>query len=354
MKKQEFNNPQERRLKFAEAGVLFVLVLALTIFIGVRVATRDEAEEFVAQTVVTEETVVPSEETVQPAVVETEIAADTVEVAAETPTPRIVTYAAAEKAYFDGRYDEAADLFNLYTDEHPANAWGFFMLGLSQWKAGDPATAADAFQAALTIKPDHVKSLINHGRVLLELDRAEEARAQVALALAANPESSDARRVMGRIQHSLGELDAAAASYLEVLRAKGDDAWSLNNLGLIRIEQGRYAEAAAPLAKAAAIRPEIACIQNNLGVALERMGHYTAAAEAFAAALAVDSGYEKAEVSLARVAGREEASDAAPLDLAALAASFDPGSPVEDGMEVAAAAGNDAVQPPREDDEPRD
>ena len=339
MKKQELNTPQERKMKFAEAGVMFVLIMALTIFIGVRVATHGDDDELVTEPVVVTEAAetavtVDSEYT---AVHPDEIAAEPVdEVVAEvveTPEPRIVTYAEAEKAFFERKYDEAADMFSIYTDDHPANAWGFYMLGLSEWKAGDNDAAEEAFIYALEIKPDHAKSLINYGRVLLELDRQDEAKAQIELALAANPGSSVATRVLGRIQHNQGLLEEAAASYLTVLRAKEDDAWSLNNLGLIRIQQGRYEEALPALAKAVQIDPAVACFQNNLGMALERTGHITAAGEAYAAALEADEGYAKADISLARVSELTEAADNMPVDLAVLADSF---SAVDD-MEVAAA-----------------
>jgi hypothetical protein len=72
MTRQEFTNPQERKMKFAEAGVLFVLVLALTIFVGVKVASRgDEGivapEPVVAVAEATSETV-EQIETAEPAV----------------------------------------------------------------------------------------------------------------------------------------------------------------------------------------------------------------------------------------------------------------------------------------------
>jgi tetratricopeptide (TPR) repeat protein len=245
---------------------------------------------------------------------------------------QVITYAEAEKAYFDRRYEEAADMFNLYTDEHPTNAWGFYMLGLSEWKAGAPDAAEEAFIYALEIKPDHVKSLINYGRVLLEQDRQDEARSQIELALAANPGSTAATRVLGRIQHNQGLLEEAATSYLTVLRTTEDDAWSLNNLGLIRIQQGRYEEALPALAKAVQIESEVACFQNNLGVALERTGHFNAAGQAYTAALETEGGYEKADISLARVSERTEAEDNMPVDLTVLADSFS----AETGVEVAA------------------
>ncbi|MCK9997130.1 MAG: hypothetical protein KAH56_12725, partial [Candidatus Krumholzibacteria bacterium] len=124
MKKQEFNNPQDRKMKFAEAGVLFVLVLALTIFVGVRVASHGDSEIIVSDTVVaTEMTATEQTGMNEPAVTAEadhpdKIAADSVAVVVEAPEPKIVTYAMAEKAYFDRKYDDAVELFAIYTEEH--------------------------------------------------------------------------------------------------------------------------------------------------------------------------------------------------------------------------------------------
>ncbi len=336
MKKQESNTPQERKMKFAEAGVMFVLVMALTVFIGVKVASHGNGEELITEPVIVTETTV-TVEAEHPSEIAAEPAAEIVAEVVEAPEPRVVTYAEAEKAFFDRKYDEAADMFGIYTDKHPANAWGFYMLGLSEWKAGDNDAAEEAFVYALEIKPDHAKSLINYGRVLLEQGRQDEAKTQIELALAANPASNVATRVLGRIQHNQGLLEEAASSYLTVLRTKEDDAWSLNNLGLIRIQQGRYEEALPALAKAAQIDSSVACFQNNLGMALERTGHITAAGEAYAAALKTDEDYAKADISLARVSELTEDADQMPVDLAVLADSFS----AADDMEVAAARDDD-------------
>jgi tetratricopeptide (TPR) repeat protein len=351
MKKQ--NIKSEKKLKLAEAGIMFALVLGLTIFLGVHFSGTDEAEIAALGTIpastteIIDEQSVPVSET--PVLVESDPvetvsveATEAVEIINEEPEPRVVTYAMAEAAYFDRDFELASDLFNQYTDEHASNAWGFYMLGLSQWKAGEADVAEESFLAALELKPDHQKSLVNYGRVLIELDRSNDARQQIEIALTVNPENISARRVLGRLQHNSGQLDAAAETYQVVLRTQQDDVWALNNLGLIRIEQERFAEALAPLAKAVSINSAVACIQNNLGVALERTGHFTAAGEAFAQALSVDSDYEKAEISLARLENLVEADDTVPVDLAALAAGFTvevvaEAAPEADDMEVAAA-----------------
>lgn len=322
MKKQPTNTSDERKMKFAEAGILFVLVLAITVFVGVRLTSLSGTDDVVAAAAVVTETESPVAEMPEIVVTEVpELAPASDETLAAEP-PRIVTYAMAEATYFEGNYAEAADLFDAYTADHSANAWGFFMLGLSEWKAGALDASEEAFIAALDIKPDHVKSLVNYSRVLIELERPAEARAQIELALQSAPKNVDANRMYSRICHNEGLLDEASDGYLKVLQIKGDDIWSLNNLGLIRIEQERFDEAVAPLAKAARLNTEVACIQNNLGVALERTGHYTAAAAAFEMALAADDSYEKADASLDRVSGLTEATNQPAVDLAALADGF--------------------------------
>ncbi len=329
MKKQPTTR-DERKIRFAEAGILFVLVLALTIFAGVRMARHAHLDDIVgvaeviteAESPVADTTPVDNGNFLASAADSTGIVAEIVPVESETIVLENVTYAMAEQTYFDGDYAAAADLFDAYTADHAANAWGFFMLGLSEWKAGDLDASEEAFIGALDLKPDHIKSLINYGRVLLEAERYGEARAQVERALLIVPENIDANRTYSRICHNEGRLTEAADSYLKVLRLQEDDVWSLNNLGLIRIQQGLYADAVAPLAKAAQLNSGIACIQNNLGLALERTGHYTAAVDAFEMALAADAGYAKADESLDRVSGLTEATDLASIDLVAMAAGF--------------------------------
>jgi Tfp pilus assembly protein PilF len=337
MKKQIQTPSQERRMKFAEAGILITLVMALAIFVGVRL-NGDGQQEITA--VQPEQNVVVEDESsaridsiiqgdaifqeTQPIIDEAEVALTVEEpVATEiTPESEPVTYAAAEKAFLAGDHEKAARMFSRYSDQHQDNAWGFYMLGLSEWKAGDPDGAEDAFLRALALKPDHLKSLVNYSRVLMDLGRNADALMQIEMALAVNPNSLDAVRVQGRVQHNLGQLDLATDSYRTVLSGREKDVWALNNLGLVLIEQEKFAEALAPLAKAALLDSSVACIQNNLGIALERTGHFTAAGEAFTRALEAEPGHSRATDSLARVAGLTEATDLVPVDLAAVAAGF--------------------------------
>jgi tetratricopeptide (TPR) repeat protein len=322
-----------RQMRFAEAGVLFVLILAVVVVVGVKVASRSGGptapaivETDAAPVAIV--TVANSETASDPATqVETETPALEVEVTSTVQPPAFVSYAEAEATYLEGRYGDAADLFALYTEQHSDNAWGYYMLGLALWKDGSPAAAEEALLAALERNPDHVKSLVNLGRVRLDLNRPDEARECCERAVQLDPDSPDAYRVLGRAYHNLDRSEAAVQAFQDALRRDESDAWSLNNLGLLLIEQERWDEALPPLAKAVDLRGDVACFQNNLGMALERSGRYAAAAEAYGHALDLNSSYAKAEVNLARVERLSESPDLPVLDLAALAASFQVGPP---------------------------
>ncbi|MBC8423747.1 tetratricopeptide repeat protein [bacterium] len=315
-----------RKLKLAEAGVLFVLVLGVAIAVGVNVAShQDETAPVevaeVVETTLPETTPVVAEIQPEPeAAVQPETPAETAYV---PPASAGEIYRDGEAAYHGGAYDQAADIFAVYVDRAPDNAWGHYMRGLSLWKAGALEDAELSLRAALVIAPDHTKSLVNLARVLLAQDRPEDALPVIAAADALLPGDGQVKRMTGRVLHNLGRVDKAIAAYREALTVDIDDVWALNNLGLLLIEDDRCDEAVAPLARAVGLAADTAVFQNNLGMALERSGHPGQAAEAYAAALAADAAYAKAEVSLARIETVAAARpDAAPLDLVAVAAAF--------------------------------
>jgi predicted Zn-dependent protease len=239
-----------------------------------------------------------------------------------TRAPANVSYADAETAFRHGRYTEATDLFTGFTEHNPENAWGFYMLGLSAWKAGDHEGSLEAFDQALRLDPNHRKSLLNSARVLLETARPKEALERIKQALAIEPLSSDGLRLLGRAHHELGEIPEAIDAYQRAIAIDDKDTWAMNNLGFIYIQQGRSEEALPPLARAVEIRGNVPVFQNNLGTALERAGHLAAARQAYEAALEADSTYTKASVALERVKSRGEGSDTAAVDLTALSSEF--------------------------------
>lgn len=261
-----------------------------------------------------------------------------------TDAPLVVSssYTDGEASFRAGRYDEAATIFGAYTDTKPENVWGHYMLGLSAWKAGDLNRAERAFDRALEVDADHVKTLINSSRVLLSLGRPADAQARIERVMELAPQSPDATRLFARARYEQGDVAGAVTSYQSALALDERDTWSMNNLGLLYLEQGQAETALGPLARAVELRSTSPVFQNNLGIALERTGHYTAAIKAFEAALTADSTYTKASVSLERVKGRTPSTEVDSIDLQGLAQEFalqirmwrDSAAPAADSVEA--------------------
>jgi tetratricopeptide (TPR) repeat protein len=212
-----------------------------------------------------------------------------------------VSFADAEAAYRARKYAEAAGLFKRYVADRPASGAGQFMLGMSAWKANDLATAEEAFDAALAIEPNHVKSLMNLARVRIEQKRSDEAIALLTRASSIQPGTGEVHRLLGRAYHAQGKADEAAEAYRHAIDLDGQDAWAMNNLALILLEQQQAEEALPLLAKAVELRKQTPAFFNNLGMALEHTGRFRAAATAYKDALTADAAYGRARQNLARV-----------------------------------------------------
>jgi len=213
-------------------------------------------------------------------------------------------------------------VFARYTQTKSENPWGYYMLGLSAWKAGDHDTAERAFEQALERDPRHVKSRLNLCRVLLDTHRPQDALVRVDEVLLIDPNSNDGYRLQGRAYRQLGQVDDAIRAYRHAIYIDNEDAWSMNNLGLIWIETERFDLALPPLARAVELNGAEAIFWNNLGMALEGTGHFRAAEEAYATAVDADDAYYNAEMNLARVKEVLEDPALEPVDLELAAERF--------------------------------
>jgi len=240
----------------------------------------------------------------------------------EPELPKTVSYEEAEAAYNEGKYGLAVELFNIYTDGRDQNPWGFYMLGLSAWKAEEYEYAEQSFEKALALAPNHVKSLLNLGRVLLDTGRPGEALVRIENAIELDPGSGVAWRLKGRALSQSGDSDGAIEAYRRAITIDDRDAWAMNNLALILIDREEFEEALLPLARAIEIDDSRAVFWNNLGMALERTGHYRSAEEAYGTAFEADDGHDRAYANLVRIRNVSEEPGMETVDLTELAHRF--------------------------------
>jgi Flp pilus assembly protein TadD len=236
--------------------------------------------------------------------------------------PKEVSYEDAEAAFNERRYNDAVELFTTYTERKSENPWGFYMLGLSAWKAGQFEQAETAFEQAIELDSQHVKSHINLARVYLDSDRPKQAVVRIEEALEIDSESSVAFRLKGRAYRQLGEKNEAIESYRHAIHVDNEDTWSMNNMALIYIEEGYFGDALPPLARAVQLDGENTIFLNNLGMALEGLGHFRAAEEKYRLAVTIDDSYEHANMNLARIEEVLEDPSIESIDLDAVAIAF--------------------------------
>ena len=186
--------------------------------------------------------------------------------------PPDVSYATAESAFTAHQYPVATEMFAAYTARRPENSGGYYMLGLSAWRAGQLDRAKEAFDGALVRDPKNVKALVNLARVLLEQDQATDALGRINDALAIDSGLGEGWRVLGRTEAKLGHTDAAVDAYQHALTIDSSDVWAYNNLGLVLIGAGRFTDAVDPLRHAVQLDSTVPVFSNNLGIALERSG----------------------------------------------------------------------------------
>ena len=217
-----------------------------------------------------------------------------------------VTFEIADSAYREHRYDDATTLFKTYTESRPTNPWGFYMLGLSAWKAGDRVQAESSFVQALNLDSTHVKSHLNLSRVLLESAEPESALVHIDAAIRLDSTSSEPLRLQGRAFEAMGKTDSAIVSYQRAIALDSTDVWAFNNLGALYIRLERFEEAIEPLKTAVERNDKVATFHNNLGMALERTGQFRAAESEYRAALAIEGTYGKAVTNLQRVESLKE------------------------------------------------
>ena len=228
-----------------------------------------------------------------------------------------VSFADGEAAFQAKHYAEATTLFDEYTARKPQNPWGHYMLALSAWKSGDLVKSEDAFETALRLDPQHMKSYVNLSRVLIDQKRYDDAIETLTKAGEIDPESVTVQRLLARTYSAQHKTDEAIDAYRRAIALDELDAWSMNNLGLLYLEQGFTEDAVPYLARAAELK-NMPAFFNNLGMALEHQGRFVAAAEAYKGALAADPGYTKSMQNLTRVAAVKSGPEE-PFDLAALA-----------------------------------
>ncbi len=168
----------------------------------------------------------------------------------------------------------------------PRTSWYNKGVGLDRQKRSEEAI--DAYNKALDINPNDVRSLFNKGVDLQMLGRVDEALACYDKALSITPNDGEVWSNKGIALRTLGRTEEAVQCYDRALELNPRDAGVWSNRGVALRGLGRTEEAIQSYNRALDINPNDAGVWSNKGVALHRLGRLKEAVECYDRALALD------------------------------------------------------------------
>ena len=164
-------------------------------------------------------------------------------------------------------YHGAALLLTSLTEEGPAFADAFNLLGLSLALVDRADDALTAFDQALRVNPRYVEAYLNRAVVLNQVGRERDAQTSMARAaeLGAADESgypavvanklANAHLALGHDYRAAGSLDHAIEQYRRALELRPQFNDIRLALGRALVEHGRHGEAAEVLDEVLRVRP---------------------------------------------------------------------------------------------------
>jgi predicted TPR repeat methyltransferase len=205
----------------------------------------------------------------------------------------------------DGRYPEAAAIYQQILGVDPDNVDALHFLGVAELQAGRAADALAHLDRALALAPDHPDALSNRGNVHRTLRNLDAAEADYRRALALRPDDANTLGNLGTVLRARGDLPGAVAVYRSVLAQRPDHATAWQNLAAALDGLGQRSEAVAAYREAARLSPESADLFRDLGVALYLDGHLQEAVEMYRRCLALAPDDPRALHLLAAATGQD-------------------------------------------------
>ena len=185
-----------------------------------------------------------------------------------------------------GRFEDAADCFQLAVHFSPQHAAAHRDLGAAFIRLGRGAAAQSACRRALELEPQSAAAWFCTGNACKLRDEFEQAIECYRAALACDPGFVDAACQLAFVLYKLGRYDESRASHAAALAIRPDFAEAHHNLGLLLLETGDAEAALSSFERALALRPGTPETWACIGHALRDLGRFDAAIAQYDRALA--------------------------------------------------------------------
>ena len=195
---------------------------------------------------------------------------------------------------------EAERLARRVIDAAPEQPDALHLLAAVARESGRTDLAIDLYRRLLRRHPAIPIAHNSLGNLLQERDRWQEAIACYEAALAHDPRYTSAHFNLGRALLHMNDLVRAEHCLRQAAALAPNDAQVRSRLARALVEQGRQDEALAETLRSVELDPDSAEIRNDAGVVYSNIGDFDTAREHYRTALALDPGFAKAALNLAK------------------------------------------------------
>jgi eukaryotic-like serine/threonine-protein kinase len=148
----------------------------------------------------------------------------------------------------------------------PRTAWEYYTLGRSLLRAGDMEAAAEAFAAAVELRPQDFWPWFGSGLCAHQRRRLAEAETAFTVCIALAPERAECYHNRARVRADRGDTSGALRDAEEAVRRAPELAEAVLNRGVLYLRQKRYAEAAVDLRRALELGANAETVRYNQGL----------------------------------------------------------------------------------------
>lgn len=209
--------------------------------------------------------------------------------------------AAALQHHHNGRFAQAAQIYQQILAIDPRHADAFHLLGMVAYQAGDLETAAGLILQAIAIHGAAASYYTNLGTVLHAQGKLDEAETVLRHALTLRPDLASIHINLGNVLRARKEFDASVESYERALDLDPGSAEAFNNLGNARQALGQLDAAIACYERALALKPDYVGVCCNIGNLHWREGRLDEAAKFYLRAIEMKPDHAEAFFSLGNV-----------------------------------------------------
>ena len=164
----------------------------------------------------------------------------------------------------EGRYSEAASVFEAAVAAEPENAEARRNLGAALLSSGQLDAARAALERALALEPGEAGALYNLGLLALQTGDEADGETQLRAAVAADPSLAPAQLALGRMLRRSARCEEALAPLSAYLEMQRTDARSRMELVLCLARLDRWAEALERVEAGHVAAPQDALISEGL------------------------------------------------------------------------------------------